>query len=348
MCRKLLFLTFVLAVAVGSARAEPAASSPDPPNNDWCVPLDKVLAWVPGDDAVSHTVYFGEYYADVANGDPSTWLGNFSMPTNSCDPGPLKKGKTYYWRVDASTPWTTIQGEVWAFTATANFCLKVDLAQVECPNRSEIRPQTAKPGWWHWATSRWADLYGHDCSRACEQFPCPNGIDGTAVTARMTLGLYEGMGGLQVCGLTRCNLNANCDCEPQGSRPQEICHCPMPMPGFGGDDAGLYYKFFDPEPGPICNTWYAQTDWPEFEWGNITLALHDLPPGAYVMYNYHNQFSQYRWPVFGWGDSVPSDSTDIDPPMRRVWAMSVKEARFYPGFSGDAFGKLFSIPWDGP
>ncbi|MHC4482819.1 MAG: hypothetical protein ACYSW4_04655, partial [Planctomycetota bacterium] len=88
MCKKELFLVVVvlLLCAAGSARADNFASNPNPPNNDWCVPTDQNLSWTPGDGAVSHDVYFGDNYADVANGDPSTYQGNFPVPQNSFAP----------------------------------------------------------------------------------------------------------------------------------------------------------------------------------------------------------------------------------------------------------------------
>jgi hypothetical protein len=335
MCRKLVFLICMVLLAglCSNGLAADPASQPNPPNNDWCVALDQELSWVPGDGAASHDVYFGKYYADVANGDPSTYQGNFPMPTNSFDPGPLKKAETYYWRVDA-VGGATIQGEVWAFTATTTLCLKVDLAQVECPNSNIIRPQTAKPGWWYWATGRWADMYSHDASWACEQFPCPTGIDGTGITAGMSL-IREGDGALKVSGLTMDNLAGG------------VCPHPRGLGAFGGPDAGIYYESFDPKPGPICNSWFTCVDWPEIQWGTIVLVLHDVPPGAYVMYSYHNQFSAYRWKDFGGGgESVPNDDSDIDPPMPLVNAMSVKDFRDLPYAHADSFQKTTKVSWD--
>ena len=334
MCRKLFLLISVLLLSglVGAASAALEASNPDPPNNDWCVPLESTLTWVSGEGAASHNVYFGDDYTAVTNGSGSTFQGNFTVDHNYFEPGPLKKAKTYYWRVEeVGDP--TVQGETWGFTTTTNFCLKVDLAQVECPNSEIIRPPTAKPGWWHWATGRWADMYSHDASWACEQFPCPNGIDDTGVTAAMSL-IREGDGGLKVSGLTMASLAG-------GS-----CPYPRGLGAFGGPLAGIYYDGFDPKPGPICNSWFTCVDWPEIEWGSIMLALHDVPPGAYVMYSYHNQFSAYRWLDLGSGTSVPNDGSDIDPPMPVIRAMSVKDFRNLPYASADSFQKLTKVSWD--
>jgi len=274
-------------------------------------------------------VYFGDNYIDVANGDSSTYQGNFLQPQNSCAPGTLKEGEIYYWRVDAISG-TTVQGETWTFTTTSAVCIKVDLAEVECPDASIIRPQTAKPGWWYWATGRWADLYMHDCSWACEQFPCPGGIDGTGIEAALTM-INEGTGGLKVCGLTMRSLAGG--------------GCPYPEVGFGGPDAGKYYDSFDPKPGPICNTWFQEVDWPEEQRGAIVLALHNLPAGTYALYGYHNMFSQYRWYETAGGTWVPNDGSDIDPPMPLIRAYSVKEYRYLPYASTDAFQKSTKTNW---
>ncbi|MHC4623318.1 MAG: Calx-beta domain-containing protein, partial [Planctomycetota bacterium] len=196
--------------------------------------------------------------------------------------------------------------------------LKVDFAQVYCPDTGTIRAETAKPGWWHWATGRWADMYAHDCAWACEEFPCPGGIDGTGITAAVTL-ILEGDLGMKVAGLT-------------GALGGGICPTGSPI-----------YE-------PICNSWLQCIDWPEFEWGSIQLVLHDVPAGEYELYSYHNHFGCYR--------EDPGEYTPVTcdclcnpaPPMPVIRAMSCKEARELPYQSTDAWTKLFpGIDWtNGP
>jgi hypothetical protein len=196
--------------------------------------------------------------------------------------------------------------------------LKVDFAQVYCPDSNIIRTETAKPGWWLWATGRWADMYAHDCAWACEQFPCPGGIDGTGITAAVTL-ILEGDLGMKVSGLT-------------GGLGGGVCPTGSPI-----------YE-------PICNSWLQCIDWPEFEWGSIQLVLHDVPPGEYELYSYHNHFGCYREPQ-GEYTPVPCDCIcDPAPPMPVIRAMSCKESRELPYQSSDAWTKLFpGIDWtNGP
>ncbi len=196
--------------------------------------------------------------------------------------------------------------------------LMVDFAQVHCPDTGTIRTETAKPGWWHWATGRWADMYAHDCAWACEEFPCPDGIDGTGITAAVTL-ILEGDLGMKVAGLTGALAGGVC---PTGSPIYE----------------------------PICNSWLQCIDWPEFEWGSIQLVFHDLPAGEWELYSYHNHFGCYR--------EDPGEYTPVTcdclcnpaPPMPEIRAMSCKEARELPYQQVDPWTKLFpGIDWtNGP
>lgn len=80
------------------------------------------LVWSPGDYAGSHDVYLGTEPNAVndANNMPGLWpefKGN--QESTTFDPGTLKLGQTYYWRVDEvndldpNSPW---KGIVWEFT----------------------------------------------------------------------------------------------------------------------------------------------------------------------------------------------------------------------------------------
>jgi hypothetical protein len=92
-----------------------------PPQGAWRpVPADGArlvepgsdLMWTPGLKAVMFAVYFGDDPDTVAGATVSQ--GMTIQPTFK--PGPLERGKTYYWRVDEfnGTAWKT--GEVWRFT----------------------------------------------------------------------------------------------------------------------------------------------------------------------------------------------------------------------------------------
>ena len=74
-----------------------------------------VLSWRPGREAASHQVYFGTDANAVRNGTAAVQ----TVTDHRFDPGPLKFGQTYYWKVaevnEAATPqiW---EGDVWSFS----------------------------------------------------------------------------------------------------------------------------------------------------------------------------------------------------------------------------------------
>ncbi|HUU17476.1 MAG TPA: hypothetical protein VMW72_10025 [Sedimentisphaerales bacterium] len=82
------------------------------------------LGWLPGDNAVSHDVYFGDNFDYVNDGAESTFQGNqvatFLVVGFPGFPFPdgLVPGTTYYWRIDEvndtepNSPW---KGDVWSF-----------------------------------------------------------------------------------------------------------------------------------------------------------------------------------------------------------------------------------------
>ena len=67
------------------------------------------LMWLGGYKAERHRVYFG------TSRDPG-FHKTFEGDANIFDPGTLKPGQTYYWRVDAIREGKTIEGETWGFT----------------------------------------------------------------------------------------------------------------------------------------------------------------------------------------------------------------------------------------
>ena len=87
------------------------AYAPDPADGAELVDLEPRLSWTPGFNAKLHTVYFGESFDEV----DSAAMG---IPTgeDSYSPGPLKRAKTYYWRVDEFDAFTTHKGDIWSFT----------------------------------------------------------------------------------------------------------------------------------------------------------------------------------------------------------------------------------------
>jgi len=192
--------------------------------------------------------------------------------------------------------------------------VKVDFALTECDGVT-LRPGTAKSDWWLWTSPAWWDMYSHDLrwEDGTGTKPTDSGIDGTGVHAAVTL-IREGDLGFKVSGLTMPSLDGGC---PYGEPIYE----------------------------PICNSWLQAIDWPEFEWGSIQLALHNLPAGEYRLYSYHNHFGCYR------GTPVSCDCLcDVAPPMPEVRAMSCKEARELAYQQSGSWSKLFpGISWaDGP
>ncbi|MHC4622955.1 MAG: hypothetical protein ACYS4W_03540 [Planctomycetota bacterium] len=267
MCGRLLpFFWLLLAPGlVGNASAVESATSPCPPNNDWCVPTDQMLNWTKGGDATSHDVYFGIDFNDVNDADTTSsgvYRGNFPVDQNYFDPGALQKAKTYYWRVDEVAA-ATVKGGAWSFTTTSNICLKIDFGlpiwdgppHLMCCD--EPVAGTAKEGWTHWVSPRWSDMYDHGTVQL-------ENVDGTEIS--MMVGrIRGGHGSLKVVGMVSA-LGGNI--APTGSPAYE----------------------------PICNSWLYNCDWPDNPWGDIVLVIYNLPGGAYMLHSYHNHFNCERVP----------------------------------------------------
>jgi len=108
-----------------------AASLSYPPDDATDVIHSPVLSWYSGIWAVDHDVYFGEDEKVVKNATIESvgiYRGRQPGKVTTYDPGTLKWGKTYYWRIDEineddfNNPW---KGNVWSFT-TADFLLVDD------------------------------------------------------------------------------------------------------------------------------------------------------------------------------------------------------------------------------
>ncbi len=96
-----------------------AASTPDPPDGAQNKLTDVELKWRAGADGDFHHVYFGTDRDAVANADKSwpEYRGRTVGATTTFDPGELKRGTTYYWRVDeAKATGTETKGTVWKFS----------------------------------------------------------------------------------------------------------------------------------------------------------------------------------------------------------------------------------------
>ncbi|MHC4646325.1 MAG: Calx-beta domain-containing protein [Planctomycetota bacterium] len=139
--------------------------------------------------------------------------------------------------------------------------LMVDFALVNCPDTSTLRPESAKPGWFHFSSEGWSDMYMHDprWEDGGMSKPTDSGIDGTGIHACVTTG-NTGQLGLHMKDLCRDNL------------------------GGGGCPNG------SPQGDPICNTFLYAVDWAGPSYGDILLMLTDLPAGEYWLYSYHNHW----------------------------------------------------------
>lgn len=85
----------------------PKASNPNPENGAENVPVDTVLSWIAGIDAVSHDVYFGTT-------DSPTFIQNQLGTTYG--PAAMNYETTYYWRIDEFDGSNIHTGDLWSFT----------------------------------------------------------------------------------------------------------------------------------------------------------------------------------------------------------------------------------------
>jgi hypothetical protein len=115
----------LMSVAEYGLGGNPYPRSPSPADGAVHADTWVTLSWFPGDFAVTHDVYLGESYDDVAAGAGDTFRGNqggtFFVAGFPGFPYPdgLIPGTTYFWRVaevndaDPNSPWS---GPVWSFS----------------------------------------------------------------------------------------------------------------------------------------------------------------------------------------------------------------------------------------
>ncbi|MHC4186233.1 MAG: LamG-like jellyroll fold domain-containing protein, partial [Planctomycetota bacterium] len=235
--------------------------SPDPLLKN--IDTNTKLTWKASPLAKSHDVYFGDDLDKVANATKGSKLhkGTIALGKESLDPGKLKEGKFYYWRVDENCAAGVAKGDVWQFrTKGGGLVIQVDLAVKTCDN-SKLYPGLAKPGWTIWASNAWTDMYMHDY----QIFPLKEdgsgldeaGINGTGVTLWFTTG-NEGQLGIGAKGICRDNL------------------------GGGGCPSGTA------QGDPIANSWAYGVDWVGPYAGDLLLLIRNLPAGTYQVNSYHN------------------------------------------------------------
>ncbi len=174
-----------------------------------------------------------------------------------------------------------------------NFHLKVDFGLPIWSGPDNERgsdkpvPGTIKQGWTPWVSPRWADMYDHGAVQL--ENVAATGINMMVSTVR------GGHMTLKVCGL--------------------IGHLAGGLPPSGS-----------PDHGPICNSWLYNCDWPDNPWGDIILAVYNLPAGEYLLKSYHNHFNCIRVP--GTDDPTLIDCSAAEnpqPPMPSIRALSLAE-----------------------
>jgi hypothetical protein len=197
----------------------------------------------------------------VANADKSAPQYKGSFTETSYKPDALKVGTTYYWRVDQVGDEASVKGDIWSFKVINPVHLKVDFALPKWQNTHEIVAGSEKPGRWHWAVPKWADMYMHDgvWENGSSIKPADSGIGGSGVHAFITTG-SEGQLGLHVKGMCRNNLAG--DGPPTGT----------------------------PKGEPIANSWLYAVDWAGEFTGDILLLVTDLPAGQYELISWHNHW----------------------------------------------------------
>ena len=103
----------------------PFARNPEPSDGAMLRDTWVSFTWVSGDYTVSHDVYLGENYDDVAAGTGDTFHGNQTDNIVTIGfpgfpyPDGLVPGTTYYWKIveiDESDPESPWEGTVWSFS----------------------------------------------------------------------------------------------------------------------------------------------------------------------------------------------------------------------------------------
>ncbi|MCK4751301.1 MAG: hypothetical protein KAT15_29785, partial [Bacteroidales bacterium] len=103
-----------------AGRREVQCSHPIPADGGLSYSGDLMLAWRPAFMASFYRVYTGDNQSLVKQATTESPAYNGEQAYNIFYPGPLSKGETLFWRVDAVTGDQVITGDVWSFTARVN------------------------------------------------------------------------------------------------------------------------------------------------------------------------------------------------------------------------------------
>lgn len=96
------------------------ATLPKPADGTGNLPNNISLGWKNDENTDYAELYFGTDYYEVLNGSKDLFKGK--QNTTTYNPGKLKSGTTYYWRVDQTGKNKTTKGYIWSFrTATEGY-----------------------------------------------------------------------------------------------------------------------------------------------------------------------------------------------------------------------------------
>ncbi len=103
-----------------AGRREAQCSHPIPADGGLSYSGDLILAWRPAFMASSYRVYTGNSQGSVkqATSESDEFMGE--QINNIFLPGPLSKGQTLFWKVNAVIRDQVVPGDVWSFTASEN------------------------------------------------------------------------------------------------------------------------------------------------------------------------------------------------------------------------------------
>ncbi|MEJ2704562.1 MAG: hypothetical protein P8Z79_19180, partial [Sedimentisphaerales bacterium] len=136
MCEKLICSLALIAVVGMASTGWAGVSKPTPSEGAVIEDTWVNLSWLPGQDAASFDVYFGDDFDSVNEGTGETPRGTTTAPYFVVGfpgfpyPDGLVPGTTYYWRVDElkSDGVTLHKGTVWSFSVAARIATNPDPA----------------------------------------------------------------------------------------------------------------------------------------------------------------------------------------------------------------------------
>ncbi len=132
------------------------AANPSPHDNAGDVSLNPTLSWTPGDDVLSHDVYFGTSESDVNDANTSIQLGVYkgNQPQITYDPCELELETDYYWRIDEVHSTYTHKGQVWSFATISG-----NAHNPAPPDRAQYVPIDTLLSWSAGARAALYDVY---------------------------------------------------------------------------------------------------------------------------------------------------------------------------------------------